>query len=91
VYRTGVYSAGVSLKDPALDRFPDIKKKKEKRKKNILYNDSYRRTLGLLLQGLHITPYALRKLHIIPWTFISSLQPNIYHVKLPLNLKSLSK
>jgi hypothetical protein len=31
VHRIGVYSAGVDPKDPALERFPDIKKKKKKK------------------------------------------------------------
>jgi hypothetical protein len=33
VHGTGVYSAGVGLKDLALERFPDIKNKKIKRKR----------------------------------------------------------
>jgi hypothetical protein len=33
VHGTGVYSAGVGPKDPALERFLDIKKKKKKKKK----------------------------------------------------------
>jgi hypothetical protein len=33
VHGTGVYSAGVGPKGPALERFLDIKKKKRKRKK----------------------------------------------------------
>jgi hypothetical protein len=33
VHGTGVYSAGVGPKGPALERFLDIKKKKKKKKK----------------------------------------------------------
>jgi hypothetical protein len=33
VHGTGVYSAGVGLKGPALERFLDIKKKKKKKEK----------------------------------------------------------
>jgi hypothetical protein len=35
VHGTGVYSAGVGPKGPALERFLDIKKKKKKKKKKI--------------------------------------------------------
>jgi hypothetical protein len=34
VHGTGVYSAGVGLKCPALKRFPDIKKKKKKKEED---------------------------------------------------------
>jgi hypothetical protein len=37
VHMTEVYSTGVDLKDPALERFPDIKKKKKKKKNIMLY------------------------------------------------------
>jgi hypothetical protein len=38
VHGTGVYSAGVGPKGPALERFPDIKKKKKKRNNTFTVN-----------------------------------------------------
>ena len=32
MHGTGIYFAGVGPKDPALERFPDIKKKRKKKK-----------------------------------------------------------